>query len=143
MHGLTGNHDASTALAHAAHPAAAMPPNTHHAAPQPSLHVADHQMPAANPPAVAAPFAPTPADVVPSSGITVQTAPNGHGHAMGDVCLAKLTALALAILAALAVRSLRGAHPVLSVSPALAAIAAGPAAPWLQPTLSKLCVLRT
>jgi hypothetical protein len=62
---------------------------------------------------------------------------------MGDVCLAMLTALALAILGALAVRGLRATRPVLRVSPALVAIAAGPSPPWLQPTLSQLCVLRT
>jgi hypothetical protein len=142
MHGLTGNHEAVMAQTHAAHPVAAIAPNMHQTAQQHSLQSVD-QMPAAKQPALAALRAPTPVDATPSSGNTAYTANDGHRHAMGDVCLAMLAALALAILGALAVRGLRATHPVLQVSPARVAIAAGPSPPWLQPTLSKLCVLRT
>jgi len=142
MHGLTGNHDAVMAQTHAPHPTAVSAPNTHQPAQRHSLQSV-HQMPAANQPAMAAQRAPTSVDAMASSGNTAYTGRGGHRHAMGDVCLAMLTTLALAILGALAVRGLRATHPVLRVSPALVAIAVAPSPPWRQPTLSKLCVLRT
>jgi hypothetical protein len=142
MHGLTGNHEAVMAQTHAAHPVAAIAPNTRQVAQQHSLQSV-HRMPAANLPAIAPLRAPMSVDAMPSSGTAAYTAHHGHRHAMGDVCLAMLAALAMAILGALAVRGLRATHPVLRVCPALVAIAAGPSPPWLQPTLSKLCVLRT
>jgi hypothetical protein len=142
MHGLTGNHDAAAALTATTQPTAAEPASVQLAAEQPSAH-ATHHVP--DRPAVAAGQQPqpTPVDAAARSDITVRSAEDGHGHAMGDVCLAMLTALALVIAGALASRSLRTIHPVVRLGSRLTPIAAGPSPPWLQPTLSKLCVLRT
>jgi hypothetical protein len=141
MHGLTGNHD-SVALTHAAHPAAATP-DTDQPRWQASLHATAHRAPAGNPPAAAAAVNLAAADPVPLSGITVRPAQEGHAHAMGDVCLAMLTALALAIAGALVSRSLRATRPVVRLRAGLVPMITGPSPPWLQPTLWKLCVLRT
>lgn len=138
MHGLTGNHDATAALTPAAEPAAAPTAASMHPAPQLSVHAA-HRRPD-SPPSAAAPLSPAP---LPLDGVTVQPAHNGHGHTMGDVCLAMLTALALAIAGALASHSLRTTRPVIRFRSGLTPMAMGPSPPWLQPTLSKLCVLRT
>jgi hypothetical protein len=133
MHGLTGNHDAA-ALTHAAHaPQSMHQESAGHAA----HHVTD------GPSATAVSLSPASYDAVTPSGITVGPAQDGHGHAMGDVCLAMLTVLALAIVAALAARSLRAGRPVVRLRAGRTPIPAGPSPPWLQPTLSKLCVLRT
>lgn len=80
--------------------------------------------------------------VQPAHGVAVQAAHDGN-HSMGDMCLAMLTALALAIVAALALRSLRITRPVAPARSGLWAITTGRAPPWLQPSLTKLCVLRT
>jgi hypothetical protein len=114
MHGLTGNHEVALATTHAIMP----PHGEEHAA-------ATHQMP------------------VSSNEVTVQTAPDGHDHSMGDVCLAMLTVLALAIIGALAARSLLAAHPVVLRTPTPHVVTAGLSPPWAQPSLSRLCVLRT
>ncbi|MFG1812530.1 hypothetical protein ACGFIF_02100 [Kribbella sp. NPDC049174] len=140
MHGLTGNHDAAAALTATPQPAAAGPASVHQAAEQPSAHSA-HRVP--DSPSAAGQFEPTPIDAAARSEITVRPAEDGHGHAMGDVCLAMLTALALAIAGALASRILRTTRPVVRLGPRLTPLAAGPSPPWLQPTLSKLCVLRS
>jgi hypothetical protein len=137
MHGLTGNHDAA-ALTHAAHAAVAAPQSMHQAS---SGHAAHHMTD--GPSATAVSLSPASYDAVTLSGITVRPAQDGHGHAMGDVCLAMLTVLALAIVAALAARSLRAGRPVVRLRAGRTPIAAGPSPPWLQRTLSKLCVLRT
>lgn len=117
MHGLTGNHEVAMAKTHDAQPAMPMAHESHSAA-------------------ITTP------DAIPTD-VTVEGASDGHGHAMGDVCLAMLTVLALAILGALAWRSLRAAHPVVWLRREPQFVAAGPAPPWAQPTLSRLCVLRT
>lgn len=66
-----------------------------------------------------------------------------HHHAMGDVCLGVLTSLLLLLALILAIRSLsvwRAIHLVARIElPRLA----GRSPPWLAPSLSKLCVLRT
>jgi hypothetical protein len=130
MHGLTGNHDAAAVLTHHAHRAVAIPSYDDRPAAQPPSHAA-HQLPAAHPAEAA------------SGGVTVGAASGGHGHGMGEFCLAMLTALALVILGALAWRSLRAAHPVVHLSREQRPVVADQWPPWAQPTLSKLCVLRT
>ncbi len=138
MHGLTGNHDAAAALTHAREPASAPSAASMHPASQPPVHAA-HRRPH-SPPSATAPLTPP---AVPLPGVTVQPAQDGHGHTMGDVCLAMLTALALAIAGALASHSLRTTRPAMRLRSRLTPMAMGPSPPWLQPTLSKLCVLRT
>jgi hypothetical protein len=141
MHGLTGNHDAIAALTPTPQPVTAGPASMHQTAQQPSVHVA-HRMPDI-PSAAAGQLRSAPVDAVPVRDLTMRPAQDGHGHAMGEVCLAMLTALALAIAGALASRRLRSTRPVVRLGSRLSLIATGPSPPWLQPTLSKLCVLRT
>jgi len=62
---------------------------------------------------------------------------------MGDVCLAVLAALLLALIVALALRVWSVAHPVVPTLAAIRVAIDGPLPPWRQPTLSRLCVLRT
>ncbi|MFI7065165.1 DUF6153 family protein [Kribbella sp. NPDC050124] len=114
MHGLTGNHDASVAMPQASRPAVVTTDHSSHSVPE----------------------------AVSREDVTVRPAQDGHGHA-ADVCLAMLTALALAIVGALALRCLRAMRPVLRLATQLTPVVMGPSPPWLQPTLSKLCVLRT
>ncbi|MET7278946.1 DUF6153 family protein [Kribbella sp. NPDC005582] len=133
MHGLTGNHDAtmamtshlpSTAMGHEAAPKAAV--ESH------STHVT--QTPAATP-IVDQTTSPEPV-VVESNG-------DGHLHSMGDACLGMLVALLLALIAALAQRSLTVSHPVVLARATVIVADDGPSPPWHRPTLSKLCILRT
>ncbi|GAB2637227.1 hypothetical protein [Kribbella swartbergensis] len=140
MHGLTGNHDAA-ALTHAAQPPAAALQSMHQATQPPAGHAAHHL--SDGPSVTAGSLGSAAYEAVILSGVTVQPAQDGHGHAMGDVCLAMLTALALVIVAALASRSLRTTHPVVRRRAGRTWYAAGPSPPWAQPTLSKLCILRT
>ena len=116
MHGLTSNHDAAMPLIH--QPIAQPAPMAHHAA-----------VPA------------------PSVGLpVVEIGPyedHGHIHSMEDVCLAMLVALLLALVVALALRSLLTAHPVVLAAVPIRVVADGPSPPWRRPILSKLCVLRT
>lgn len=72
----------------------------------------------------------------------VQVAP-GADHSMGDLCLAMLTALAVAIVAAQALRSLRISRPVVAAGSALAVPTTGRAPPWSRVSPTTLCVLRT
>ena len=144
MHGLTGSHDAAMAFTHQMPPTAPTRPVVHQAPWQSAPHAVVHEMAAVNESAAAAPSGQS---VATRSGTATRTAvepgPAGHLHAMGDVCLAMLTALALAMVAALGMHSLRATHPVVLPGIALPSIDPGPSLPWLQPTLSKLCVLRT
>ena len=82
------------------------------------------------------------AHAVPQVQEVPAVAPGEHRHSMGELCLAMLTVLALAIIVALALRSLRVSRPV----PLLTRVSrgAGPerSPPRPQPSLSKLCVLR-
>jgi hypothetical protein len=75
--------------------------------------------------------------------VTIEPGRDGHLHAMGEVCLAMLAALLLALIVALARRSLAAAHPVQLDGTTVPVTADGPSPPWRRPTLSKLCVLRT
>lgn len=142
MHGLTGNHDAAMALTHVSATVSTQPA-MHQAPGQSAHHAVVHQVTAANDSAAAAPSSQS---VLPHDGAAVGIAvePGSHGHLypMGDACLAMLTALALAMVAALGVRGLKATHRVVLPGVVLGSIARGPLPPWLQPTLSKLCVLR-
>ncbi|TDD19145.1 hypothetical protein E1218_24625 [Kribbella turkmenica] len=146
MHGLTGNHDAAMAIAHqspatVAHDpagaAVAHPPGRlEQAAPD-----AEHSMSAAGSRPASPPVHSSP--LPPRSALTVEPGRDGHLHAMGDVCLAMLAAILLALIVALARRSRTAAHPLQLARTAALVIADGPSPPWRRPTLSKLCVLRT
>ncbi|TCN35610.1 hypothetical protein EV644_115174 [Kribbella orskensis] len=147
MHGLTGNHDAAMAAAHqmpattAADylaPGAAVRPAPGHqkqAAPV-TAHPSTDEIGPAAPPSHLSPPPPRPA-------LTVEPGRDGHLHTMGDVCLAMLAGLLLALIVALARRSLTVAHPIQLAGTAVLVAADGPSPPWRRPTLSKLCVLRT
>jgi len=147
MHGLTGNHDAAMALTHQMPATPANPttqPATHQAPSQSAHRAAVHQVTAGNESAAAAPSshsAPTHTEAPVRTAI--ESGSDGHLHAIGDVCLAMLTALALAMIAALGARGLLAAYAVALPGLVLPSIARGPSPPWLRPTLSKLCVLRT
>lgn len=147
MHGLTGNHDAAMAITHqmpavpaADQPAlpAAAPSAAGHRKPATSTmaHLSTIEIDSAAPSVHSSPVPPRPV-------VTVDPGHDGHLHAMGDVCLAMLAALLLALIVALARRSHAVAHPIPLAGPAVLVAADGPSPPWRQPTLSKLCVLRT
>ena len=141
MHGLTGNHDAAMPLVN--HDAT-MPLVDQDAAmalvdQAPAVAAADHGA------EVAGQAVPS-VDAVPRQSLPALTAQVGHDrhvHTMGDVCLAMLATLLLALVAALALRSLIVAYPVALAGPTVRVAVDGPSRPWQQPTLSKLCVLRT
>ncbi|WP_145806711.1 DUF6153 family protein [Kribbella amoyensis] len=137
MHGLTGSHDAAMALGHEM-PAPSMAGRSvaDIGAVAPMSH-GDPAVPGVNP-AVA--------DVPPSAGVGVElTASDGDGHlhGLGEVCLAMLAALSLALVAALVSRSLVAAYPVEMALPVTRLAIDGALPPWRRPSLSKLCVLRT
>ncbi|MFC9688873.1 DUF6153 family protein [Kribbella sp. NPDC056951] len=110
MHGLTGNHDVTTAMTH-----------------QPSVTaMTDHPAP------------------VSDHDVRVASADeHGHEHSMADMCLAMLAALLLALIVALARRSLTAAHPVQLIGATIPVASDWPSPLWCRPTLSKLCILRT
>ncbi|MDX6247735.1 MAG: hypothetical protein QOF10_1095 [Kribbellaceae bacterium] len=66
-----------------------------------------------------------------------------HDHAMDGVCLAMLTALALLLTLLLGLRSLLVWRAVQFAVPVERSVLTGRSPPWLAPSLSKLCVLRT
>ena len=144
MHGLTGSHDATVAVSHRTPLTVSTQAAMHQAPWQSAHHAIVHRMSPANESATAARSSQA-SPVYAGTAVDAAIAPASHGHlhAMGDVCLAMLTALALAMVAALAVRGLQMTHPVVLPSLAVPSIARTPSPPWLQPSLSKLCVLRT
>lgn len=71
-----------------------------------------------------------------------ELAPGEHRHSMGDICLAMLTVLGVAIIVALALRSLRVSHPVQLLARVSTGVAPERSPPCPRPSLSKLCVLR-
>lgn len=75
--------------------------------------------------------------------LSVRSERHGHGHSMGDVCLAMLAALLLALIGALARRSLTLAYPIEPSGSTVLVVVDGPDTLWRTPSLSKLCVLRT
>jgi len=120
MHGLTAHHDA------------AMP--TMHAAPQMQ---ADHSAVAQAKHEVALPIA------LVDAFDRVAIAPSAEQHGMVSACVAVLTGLLLLRALVLALRSLLAWRPVLLVAPAQRVVLSERSPPWLTPSLSKLCVLRT
>jgi hypothetical protein len=66
-----------------------------------------------------------------------------HQHAMTGACLAILTALMLLLTLSLGLRSLLVRRAVQLATPAERPLLTGRSPPWLVPSLSKLCVLRT
>ena len=70
-------------------------------------------------------------------------APAGDQHWMVGNCLAVLTGLVLLLALALGLRSLRAWRAVALVAPAERLVLSERPPPWLAPSLSKLCVLRT
>jgi len=132
MHGLTGNHDAAMAAAHMnpAPRAIAVPATDHHTSDQVD------NVPAS---AVAA------MDRLDEAGqvITGVLTPSGHGHTMAGACVAVLTALVLLLALVLALRSLLSWRQVPLIAPTVRPVVTGRSPPWVLPSLSKLCVLRT
>jgi hypothetical protein len=132
MHGLTGNHDAAMAAAHMnAAPRAVVVPAAGHGASQ-----ADHAR------ATTAALA---TERLGDAGhvITAVVRPAGDEHIMASACVAVLTALVLLLALALALRSLLAWRRVQLIAPSARPVVTGRSPPWVVPSLSKLCVLRT
>jgi hypothetical protein len=132
MHGLTGNHDAAMAAAHMnpAPRAIAIPTTDHHTSVQ-----------ADNVHASAVPAM----ERLDDAGHVINGAlkPAGDGHTMGSACIAVLTALVLLLALALALRSLLAWRRVPLIAQPARPVVTGRSPPWVVPSLSKLCVLRT
>ncbi|GAA1599973.1 hypothetical protein GCM10009789_62670 [Kribbella sancticallisti] len=124
MHGLTGNHDATIALPHGMASLANVATADH-------VHTTAATRPSAVHPPLAAQI-----------GVTVGAVDESGHHAM-DVCLAVLTALALAAWVVLAAVRRKAALSVGRGAPVHRLRLPSRSPPWLQPSLSKLCVLRT
>jgi hypothetical protein len=118
MHALTGNHDVAMAGHHVQATAVHVPEPV-------TAHLSTHDVDAAAP------------------ALTIEPGHGGHLHSMGDVCLAMLAALLLALIVALARRSHKAAYPVQLTGTDAIVSADVPSPPWRRPSLSKLCVLRT
>lgn len=73
----------------------------------------------------------------------VEPAEDGHLHTMGEVCLAVLAGLLIALVFTLVRRSFAPAHPIPPTRATNPMVVTEPSPPWRQPSLSKLCVLRT
>jgi hypothetical protein len=67
----------------------------------------------------------------------------GERHGMGGACVAVLTGLLLLLALALGLRSLLAWRPVVLLAPRERLVLSERSPPWLAPSLSKLCVLRT
>lgn len=147
MHGLTGNHDAAMSLRGHSSLSTASEHNRPYLDDQPLL--SDQAL------MLTAPAGSTIADGDPVASAMHSDVPrltarglgasgnDEHRSAMGDVCLAMLVALLLALLVALARRSVAVTYPARPVGGLVAMTATGPSPPWMCPTLSKLCILRT
>lgn len=154
MHGLTGNHDVSTTMTHPA-PVAAMSGHVgsgadHSAAPAHPEHVAqatEHVAPARDDLATTrmGAIAQSVSSGEPTSlpALSGQGDRHGHVHSMGDVCLAMLAALLLALIGALVRRSFTPAHPIEPPGATALVPVDGLDTRLRAPSLSKLCVLRT
>ena len=147
MHGLTGNHDAAMVRAHQLPATAA----ADHPAPGAAVRPAPGHLKQAAPAAAHPSFAETGRAAAPSyvtplqprQALTFEPDRDRHLHAMGDVCLAMLAGLLLALIIALARRSRTVAHPIEVAGSAVLVAVDRPTPPWRRPTLSKLCLLRT
>ncbi|TCO45696.1 hypothetical protein EV646_108319 [Kribbella antiqua] len=126
MHGLTADHEVAMASMHG--PAVAQ------SAAMPAEHSSDstdtfmHQ--------VVLPIA------LVDAFDRVVIAPAGEQHGMPSACLAVLTGLLLLLTLVLGLRSLLAWRAVLLVAPERVVLSER-SPPWLPPSLSKLCVLRT
>ena len=120
MHGLTAHHDAAMATpTHAGMQHSVVP------------EAMDHRHQVALPIALVDAFD------------RVVIAPAGEQHGMAEACMAVLTGLLLLLALVLALRNLLAWRPVLLVAPAERVVLSERSPPWLTPSLSKLCVLRT
>lgn len=133
MHGLTGNHDVTmvdpqlTALSSATEDSSAGHPMA-------SLE------PSSSKQAIALGAA---LSMVPAAAQKAVVSVDEHQHMMADACLAMLTALVLLLALLLGLRSLLAWRAAELVVPAERPVLTGRSPPWLVPSLSKLCVLRT
>jgi hypothetical protein len=138
MHSLTGHHEA--AMTDMRLPAAAQAvPAAHGSAEamESSQPASGHQLALPNGHEVALPIALV--DAIDRVAIT----PVGEQHGMVSACVAVLTALLLLLALVLGLRNLLAWRPVLLVAPAQRVVLSERSPPWLTPSLSKLCVLRT
>lgn len=133
MHGLTGDHDV-TMIPPDAGAAPSVAPGTT------DSHSVAARSHSAAPEVVALGSM---ASAVPLRAQTAFVPVDGHHHAMSDVCLGMLTSLLLLLALTLALRSLMVWRTVPLVARIEQPGAAGRSPPWLAPSLSKLCVLRT
>lgn len=141
MHGLTGNHDVTMAMIHQT-PAATAAHDPHPTAAHATTPARAHSMSAAESQTATPPVDSRPLQQQ-QAAATIAPSRDGHLHAMGDVCLAMLAALLLALIVALARRSLTAAHPVQRADTTASSTAIGLSPPSRRPTLSKHCILRT
>jgi hypothetical protein len=134
MHGLTGNHDAAMADPHMGAASSAAGP------------AADHRMGPVDEtgsPSPARPMGGLSDQAATSSAAThVAFIPAGDEHVMAGACVAVLTGLVLLLTLLLGLRSLLAWRPV-QLTPAVRPMLTERSPPWLVPSLSKLCVLRT
>jgi hypothetical protein len=143
MHGLTGHHEAAMASMPPAPQAAAMHGSAEamesaHPASGPQLALPDgHEVALPNRHEVALPIALV--DAI--DRVAIEPASGQHG--MVSACVAVLTALLLLLAMVLGLRSLLAWRPVLLVAPRERVVLSERSPPWLEPSLSKLCVLRT
>jgi hypothetical protein len=135
MHGLTGNHDAAMADPHMGAASSATGP------------AADHRMGPVDATGPSSPAGPMggPGDEAAMSPAATKVAfiPAGDEHLMAGACVAVLTGLVLLLTLLLGLRSLLAWRPVQLSAPAVRPVLTERSPPWLVPSLSKLCVLRT
>ena len=136
MHGLTGNHDAAMASPHMRAASSAAGP------------AADHRMGPVDETGSSSPAGPTgvlgdEAAATSRGARHVALIPAGDEHVMAGACVAVLTGLVLLLTLLLGLRSLLAWRPVQLPAPAVRPMLTERSPPWLVPSLSKLCVLRT
>ncbi|HEY0692369.1 MAG TPA: DUF6153 family protein [Kribbella sp.] len=135
MHGLTGNHDAAMADPHLGSASSAAGP------------AADHRMGPVDEMGSSSPVGPMGGlgekAAVSSAATHVAFIPASDEHVMAGACVAVLTGLVLLLTLLLGLRSLLAWRPVQLTAPAVHPMLTERSPPWLVPSLSKLCVLRT
>jgi hypothetical protein len=135
MHGLTGNHDVTmvspqmTAGSSVSEDVAA--------------DVTKMLVDRANSPATATVPLSEAASMAFAAALVTVISVDEHQHGMAGACLAMLTSLVLWLVLTLALRSLLAWRPVRLQTAAERPLLTGRSPPWLAPSLSKLCVLRT
>jgi hypothetical protein len=135
MHGLTGNHDAAMASPHMrAASSAADPAANHHMGP---VDETGSSSPAGPMGGLGDEAATSPA------ATKVAFIQAGDEHVMAGACVAVLTGLVLLLTLLLGLRSLLAWRPVQLTAPPVRPVLTERSPPWLVPSLSKLCVLRT